>query len=121
MTNFTERMSEAYSTEDVLPRMAAILQNAVGAERATIWLRVSGEVRPAASSPALPAPESPRPVHGDELPALPADLAVDVRDQGELLGALAVTMPHNDPIDPERERLVRGLASQAGLVFGTSD
>jgi signal transduction histidine kinase len=56
-------------------------------------------------------------VGGDEIPALGADAAVEVRDRGELLGALAVSMPANDPMTPSRERLVRDLASQAGLVL----
>jgi signal transduction histidine kinase len=54
---------------------------------------------------------------GDDLPPLPGDLAVEVRDKGELLGALTVAMPANDPLSPSRERIVRGLAGQAGLVL----
>ena len=37
--------------------------------------------------------------------------------QGEELGALAVTMPPDDPLDTSRERLVSDLAAQAGLVL----
>src|SRR5439155_812723 len=54
---------------------------------------------------------------GDELPALQADAAVEVRDRGELLGALTVSTPPNDPMNPSKDRLVRDLASQAGLVL----
>jgi hypothetical protein len=36
---------------------------------------------------------------------------------GELLGALSVTMPPSDPMNPSKERLVRDLAAQAGLVL----
>jgi signal transduction histidine kinase len=53
----------------------------------------------------------------DELPMLPADWAEPVTDRGELLGALAVTMPANDPIGPGRQRLLRDLADQAGLAL----
>jgi signal transduction histidine kinase len=42
---------------------------------------------------------------------------VEVRDRGDLLGALGVSMPANDPMNPSKERLVRDLASQAGLVL----
>ena len=42
---------------------------------------------------------------------------VEVRHLGELLGALSVTMPPSDPMNPSKERLVRDLASQAGLVL----
>jgi signal transduction histidine kinase len=40
-----------------------------------------------------------------------------VHDRGSLLGALTVSMPANDPMNPSKERLVRDLASQAGLVL----
>jgi signal transduction histidine kinase len=51
------------------------------------------------------------------LPPIPEDLAVEVRHHGELLGALSVSTPANDPLDPARRRLVSDLASQAGLVL----
>jgi signal transduction histidine kinase len=56
-------------------------------------------------------------IAGDGFPELPDDFAVEVRHQGDVLGALSVTMPANDPLDPGREKLVRDLASQAGLVL----
>ena len=56
-------------------------------------------------------------MRGDGIPRLPADCSVEVRIRGELLGALSVSMPANDPINPSKERLVRDLASQAGLVL----
>ena len=43
--------------------------------------------------------------------------AVEVRDRGELLGALSVRMPASDPMNPTKEKLVRDLAAQAGLVL----
>jgi signal transduction histidine kinase len=117
LADFGHRVGESYASEDVLPRMAAILAGAVGATRAVVWLRIGGELRPVGLAPA----DAPEPVtlslRGDELPEVPADLAIEVRDQGALLGALAVDMPPNDPMTPSRERLVRDLASQAGLVL----
>jgi signal transduction histidine kinase len=38
-------------------------------------------------------------------------------DRGEELGALAANMPANDPLNPAKDKLVRDLASQAGLVL----
>ena len=116
ITSFSERMAETYSTDDVLPRMAQVLQGATGASAATVWLRVGREMRPAASSPAN-GREEPQPIAEDGLPSLPADLAEEVRHQGDLLGALTVSMPPNDPIDPPRSKLVRDFAAQAGLVL----
>jgi signal transduction histidine kinase len=42
---------------------------------------------------------------------------VEVRHQGNLLGALSVRMPARDPMSPAKERLIRDLAGQAGLVL----
>jgi signal transduction histidine kinase len=118
VTTFADRLSETYGAEDVLPRLARILSDGVGAERATVWLRIGRELRPVAVAPADAERGVPLEATGDELPSIPgADVAAEVRDGGELLGALAVAMPANDPIDPTRERLVGDLASQAGLVL----
>ncbi len=57
------------------------------------------------------------PVRGDALPDLAGEAAVEVRDAGELLGALSVAMPPSDPMNPSKERLVGDLAAQAGLVL----
>ncbi len=46
-----------------------------------------------------------------------SDRAFPVRHQGELLGALAVAVPANEPLTPAGEKLIGGLASQAGLVL----
>jgi signal transduction histidine kinase len=116
LTEFSARVGGSYGDEDVLPRMAQILADAVNASTATVWLRVGNELRPAAISPTGEVPRS-VPLPGDRLPLLEADSAVEVRDRGELLGALAVSVPPNDPITPAKERLVRDLASQAGLVL----
>ncbi len=117
LTEFSGRVGEAYATEDVLGRMARILGEGVGAEEARVWLLVAGELRPEGAWPAGAEAGHPRPVRGDALPGLAGEMAVEVRDRGELLGALSVRMSANDPMTPPKERLVRDLASQAGLVL----
>jgi signal transduction histidine kinase len=53
-----------------------------------------------------------------ELPALPgADRSTAVRHRGDLLGALALSKPANDPVTPGEEKLLEDLASHAGLVL----
>ena len=115
LTQFSEHMAETYATDDVLPRMAQILAGATGATRATVWLVVGGDLRPAATA----GGELPRAIAapGDSLPEIPEDLAVEVRHDGALLGALSVSNPPNDPLDPSRRKLVGDLAAQAGLVL----
>ncbi len=117
LTEFSERMGDAYATEDVLGRMAQILGEGVGATLARVWLCVAGEVQPAATWPRDAAPARSVTGTGDRLPDLAGEFAVEVRDRGELLGALSVVMPPNDPMDPSKERLVRDLALQAGLAL----
>ena len=117
LTSFSGRVSETYSANDVLPRMARVLAEGVGAQRATVWLLVGGELRPEASWPADAGPRS-RPLRGDELPTLDeGGHAVEVRDQGELLGALSLVMPPSEPMNPAKGALVQDLASQAGLLM----
>ena len=102
LTEFGGRVGETYSTDDVLPRMAQILARGSGASSARVLLGEGGGYREAASS-------------GDANGS--PDLVVPVVHQGEELGALEITMPANDPLDPGREKLVRDLAAQAGPVL----
>jgi signal transduction histidine kinase len=119
LTEFSERVGESYATEDVLGRMAQILGQATGAGSARVWLRLGAELQPAASWPtdAEPAAVAVAVVANEALPTIEGETVVEVRDRGELLGALSVAMPPSDPMNPSKERLVRDLASQAGLVL----
>jgi signal transduction histidine kinase len=118
LADFSGQMAGAYATEDVLPRMAQVLAAGTGATLARVWLRVGGDLHPVASAPAGDETPGSLPIQGDGLPPFPDDVsAAEVRDRGELLGALTVTMPANDPMDPGKERLVADLAAQAGLVL----
>ena len=117
LSEFAERVGGTYSTEDVLPRMAQLLGEATGARAARVWLRIANEMRAEATWP----PDVPSirnvSVRDDELPDFGDDLAFEVRHQGELLGALTVTMAANDPMNPTKEKLARDMAAQAGLVL----
>jgi signal transduction histidine kinase len=104
MSTFGGQLAGTYASEDVLPRTARVLGQGVGAERAEVRLADGNELRTVATWPS-------------DAPARDDDFVAEVRHQGELLGALAVGMPANDPIDPNRQQLVRDLAAQAGLVL----
>jgi signal transduction histidine kinase len=97
--------------------MARILGEGTGAAGARVWLRVGGELRTEAGWPAdLPGRDAVS-LRGEEMPDLNDEALVEVRDRVELLGALSVSMPASDPMNPAKERLIRDLAAQAGLVL----
>jgi len=124
LSEFSERVAETYSIEDVLPRMARILAEGTGAVRTEVWLRVGSELRPAASWPEGGTSASPVAITGEALPAIAsasrvaaATSVAQVRHQGVLLGALTVIKPPLEPLTPAEEKLLADLASQAGLVL----
>jgi signal transduction histidine kinase len=113
---FSGRVAGTYSTEDVLPRMAELLATGVGANVARIWLRLGDKLVPEASWPEG-SPASPVPISGDVPPEIRGEESFEVRDRGEHLGALSVSMPASDPMNPSKAKLVQDLAAQAGLVL----
>jgi signal transduction histidine kinase len=118
LSQFSERVAESYAAEDVLPRMALVLADGTGATRADVWLRAGQILRQAASWPEGPLVAEPARIVGDSLPGmLEADRMVEVRHQGELLGALSVTKRQGESLTPVEEKLLDDLASQAGLVL----
>jgi signal transduction histidine kinase len=117
LSEFAERVGETYSTEDVLPRMVQLLGEATGAREARVWLRIGNEMRADASWPPDAAQTRNVPARADELPDFGDDVAFEVRHQGELLGALSVSVAANDPMNPTKEKLARDMAAQAGLVL----
>ena len=124
LSEFSSHVAESYAAGEVLPRMARVLQEGTTAEIATVWLRSGRELRAAAAwppsesgasvvevVPAVPLPDG-------TLPDLPhVSRAVEVRHQGDLLGALSVVKRRGESLTPVEEKLVDDLAHQAGLVL----
>ena len=119
LTKLSDRMTGSYPTEDVLLHMAQILVLGSGAATACVWLRVGGELTPAATCPAVPDGSVPAvSISGNELPPLPgAHHCLGVRHLGELIGAITVTQLPGSPLSPADLRLLDDFASQAGLVL----
>jgi signal transduction histidine kinase len=105
LARFSDRVAGTYASEDVLAGMARILAEGTGAGRASVWLRLGGDLRPAASWPAgdIAAPDS--------------DRTVQVSHHGEVLGALSVGKPSGEAFTPTEDKLLEDLASQAGQVL----
>jgi signal transduction histidine kinase len=120
LSDFARRIGGAYSHEDVLPQMAQTVAAGTGAEQVVVWLRVDDQLRPDASSDGS-SRAGPLPVEGHQLPQLPdSDTSVPVLHQGELLGAISVKMPKDEPLRPAGAQLVADVASQAGLVLANA-
>jgi signal transduction histidine kinase len=118
LSEFARRIGGGYA-DDVLAQMAAIVAAGTGAHRVVIWLRVGSELRAEAASDGSSA--DPVPVNSDQLPALPeTDFGAPVRYQGELLGAITIRMPRDEPLKPAAQQLVIDVASQAGLALSNA-
>ncbi len=118
LSEFSGRVAETYAADDVLPRMAHVLQEGTGAESATVWLRGIAELRPAATYPDGTGEQQSLSMSNGSLPAVPgATKLVEVRHQGELLGALSVNKRRGETLTPIEQKLVDDLANQAGLVL----
>jgi signal transduction histidine kinase len=118
LSEFSGRVAETYAAQDVLPRMARVLQEGTGAESATVWLRGGDELRAAATYPEAANGLALVPMRDGTLPALPgATRSVEVRHQGELLGALSVNKRRGEALTPIEQKLVDDLGHQAGLVL----
>jgi signal transduction histidine kinase len=112
-----QHIADAYSLDDVLPRLAQLVTEATAASRAEVWVRVGGDLKPAAAWP-HDLPTANAGFTDGEVPAIPgADRVFPVRHQGQLLGALAASAPANEPLTTTDERLLGDLASAAGLVL----
>ena len=145
LSEFSGQVASTYSLADVLPRLARMLGEATGAERAEVWMQTAGAEQLAAAWPAraqsVAPPGGPAAAPDPELlaatlmvPAAAAGLAFvaapgpdseedgrtrvfEVEHQGEQLGSLRVTSSAREPLTPAGERLVRAVAGQAGLVL----
>jgi signal transduction histidine kinase len=98
--------------------MARVLAEGTGAQRADVWLRSAGAWYQAAVWPGDAVRAEPIVAVDGTLP--PVDIAgrlVEVRHQGDLLGALGVTKRSGETLTPVEENLLNHLAAQAGLVL----
>jgi signal transduction histidine kinase len=114
-------MTGTFETEDVLPRLARLLVEGTGATRVEIWLRIGDRLRMTAASPHEAGEDGTfrdLAVVGGALPDLPlTSFAVPVRDEGELLGAIALRKAPGDPLTPPERALTEDVARQAALLL----
>ena len=122
LSEFSSQVAGSYAADEVLPRMARVLQEGTGAEAAAVWLRGGGALHAAARWPADVNgdrdPQASVAFDGAAVLRLPgATRAVEVLHQGNVLGALSVEKRRGEALTPVEEKLLDDLAHQAGLVL----
>jgi signal transduction histidine kinase len=118
LSAFSEKVGGAYEDADVLKRMARVVGEGIGAERADVWLQVDRQLRDVAAWPADAEQLAPVSLSDGTVPPIrDVDRVWPVEAGGELLGALAVRKPPADPLTPADVKLVDDLSRQAGLVL----
>ena len=119
LADFAEDMAGQLDFTEAVDRMVSVLAGATGADQAEAWIRIGPQLRPAAVWPRDSVPPSAVPLGpGGALPPFEsASRAVAVRHSGELLGALSLRKPPNEPLTSAEDTLLQHLASQAGLVL----
>ena len=119
LADVAEDMAGQLDFDTAIDRMASVLAGATGAVRVEIWVRVGAQLRPQVIWPRGSALPAAVPLAGDAgLPLFElATRAVAVRHGDELLGAIAIQKPRNEPVTAAEDKLLAQLASQAGLVL----
>jgi signal transduction histidine kinase len=118
LSDFAQDMAGQLDADVALDRMASVLADATGAVRVEVWVRIGSQLRPAATWPSgSPQPAAVALTGDGELPVLDSTRAVAVRHAGELLGAITLEKPRNEPVSAVEDNLLEHLAPQAALVL----
>jgi len=118
LSTFSSHIADTYAAEDLLARMAQVLQQGTGAESAVVWLRRGDQLTSAAIYPDSPERPSNRTLESGALPKMEdMTMVIPVEHHGELLGALSIVKRRGENLAPLEEKLIADLAHQAGLVL----
>ncbi|HLW16827.1 MAG TPA: histidine kinase [Actinomycetota bacterium] len=113
LSGFASRISDAYSMEEVLPRLARLMTEATAATQGVVWLAGGPGLHAAAVWPEGELPSSRSLADGGH----GIEASFPVRHQGELLGELTVATRPGEPLNPTDSKVLSDLAAQAGLVL----
>ena len=110
LSTLTEQLASSEAGEGILVRVAALLKDGTGADRATVWMGEPGAMRAGATWPAdaMPSPD----VRLDDESVFP------VTHDGAAVGALEVAKPMGSALSSVERSLVTDLAGSVGLVLG---
>jgi signal transduction histidine kinase len=120
LADYSERMSQALSVDEILPRTAEVVARGLGAARARVRVFHSTGLEHSVTWPPTPGAATGIGVEHLTTTARAAaerfDRAVPVSHYGEVIGEIAVAKPAGggESFTPAEERLLAGLAAQAG-------
>jgi signal transduction histidine kinase len=118
LSDFAQDMAGQLDADVALDRMASVLAGATGAVRVEVWVRIGPQLCPTATWPrGSPQPAAVPLTDDGDLPALNSTRAIAVRHSGDLLGAITLDKPRNEPVSAVEDKLLEHLASQAALVL----
>jgi signal transduction histidine kinase len=119
LSRFSEAVGDGYGTAELPARMSMVLAEGTGAHWAQVWLQVSGRLTLAATWPTdVGADVRPPSPGADGLDSTGVGRrAVVVRHGGRSLGILRLQERPGMPLTGVEQRLMAGLAAQAGLVL----
>jgi signal transduction histidine kinase len=118
LSEFAGRMGETYAAGDALPRMARVLAEGTGADRAVVWLKDGAELAAGACWPTDGEPPARIGFAGGGAPDIAgAGRVALVYYQGEALGALSVSKRPGENLTPVEDKLISDLGAQAGLLL----
>jgi signal transduction histidine kinase len=118
LSDFAQDMAGQLDADVALDRMASVLAGATSAVRVEVWVRIGPQLRPTVTWPRGSPELAAVPLTDDgELPVLGSTRAIAVRHTGELLGAITLEKPRNEPVSAVEDKLLEHLASQAALVL----
>ncbi len=117
LSRFAARMRDTVATEEVVPQLARLLADGTSASVVVVWIIAGDELQPAATWPPDSPLIAPMPVSEGALNVAGFDHVAPVEHDGELLGAVAVTVARGDTLATTDIRLIDDVASQAGLVL----
>ncbi len=111
LRGFCDAIGARYRAEELPTRMAMALVEGTDADWAEVWLSVQGRMVLGGSWPMADGDR--RRTAGD-----PAVRRLEVRYADDLLGEIRLRPREGRQLTPVEDRLVTGLAGQAGLVLG---
>ena len=117
LSEFAGRMGGTHAAEDALPRMARVLAEGTGADRAVVWLRDGSELAAGACWPTEGEPPARVGFAGGKPTITGADRVALVYYQREALGALSLAKRPGENLTPVEGKLMSDLAAQAGLLL----